>query len=206
MSVPTYNTFEYVALDIPGNPGGSGANLLVDALHIAPNGKVGIGTATPANSLDVGIGGGIHVASGIPSSTSMALYNNSGTLTWNGAALSTGIAVSGTTNYLPMFTGTNSLGNSAVYQTAGSVGVGTTTPAAVLDVYGTGQQSAMLVPRDVTTNRPTAAVNGMLRYNTTTAALETYANNAWTGSCDHYFDRRVSTACGRNDVGSDCRI
>jgi hypothetical protein len=63
--------------------------------------NVGIGTATPLNLLDIGTSGGIHIGSGVPSATSMALYNNSGTLTWNGVALATGSSVSGTTNYAP---------------------------------------------------------------------------------------------------------
>lgn len=46
----------------------------------------------------------------------------------------------GTTNYLPLWTGSSTLGNSAVFQTgSGStakVGIGTTTPASVLDVKG----------------------------------------------------------------------
>ena len=40
--------------------------------------------------------------------------------------------------------------------------------------------SAIIVPRDTTANRPTTAVNGMIRYNTTTPGFEGYANNAWS--------------------------
>lgn len=59
-------------------------------LVINPNGgDVGIGTTSPANLLDIGTGGGIHIASGTPGSTSAALYNNAGALTWNGNALAT---------------------------------------------------------------------------------------------------------------------
>jgi hypothetical protein len=99
-------------------------------------GNVGIGTATPLNLLDIGTSGGIHIASGIPGSTSMALYNNSGTLTWNGIALATGSSVSGTTNYIPVFTGSNSLGDSVIYQSGSNVGIGTASPINSLDIYG----------------------------------------------------------------------
>jgi hypothetical protein len=61
-------------------------------MTIGTTGNVGIGTSSPANTLDIGNGGGIHITSGVPSSTSAALYNNSGTLTWNGSAISTGSA------------------------------------------------------------------------------------------------------------------
>src|ERR1700677_1454343 len=91
-------------------------------------GSVAIGTTSPANTFDV-YGTGIHIQSGVPSSTSMSLYNNSGTLTWNGVALETGASVSGTTNYLPVFTSASSLGNSVVYQSGSNVGIGTTAPA-----------------------------------------------------------------------------
>jgi hypothetical protein len=99
-------------------------------------GNVGIGTATPLNLLDVYGGGGIHISSGVPSSTTMALYNNSGTLTWNGIALATGSSVSGTTNYIPVFTGSNSLGDSVIYQSGSNVGIGTATPQSLVHAYG----------------------------------------------------------------------
>ena len=101
-------------------------------------GNAGIGTTMPVNALDIGTTGGIHIASGIPASTSMALYNNSGALIWNGVVLLNGSSVSGTTNYIPVFTGASSLGNSVIYQSGSSVGIGTTTPAYLLDVSGTG--------------------------------------------------------------------
>jgi len=43
----------------------------------------------------------------------------------------------GTTNFIPRWTGTHALGNSALFQTAsGNVGIGTTTPGAKLDLNG----------------------------------------------------------------------
>ncbi len=114
------------------------------------SGNVGIGTTNPVNLLDVGASGGIHIASGVPSSTSMALYNNSGTLTWNGVALATGSSVSGTTNYIPVFTGANSLGNSAIYQSGSSVGIGTTNPGTPLQVYASGTSPVVSVNGDTT--------------------------------------------------------
>ena len=62
----------------------------------------------------------------------------------------------------------------------GNVGIGTFAPAAGLDVATTGTAgSALIVPRDTTGNRPVAAVNGMLRYNTNAARFEGYQNGAW---------------------------
>jgi hypothetical protein len=49
------------------------------------------------------------------------------------------ITGSGTADYVPVFTGATTVGNSKIFQTVGGdVGIGTTTPAAVLDVKGTG--------------------------------------------------------------------
>lgn len=48
----------------------------------------------------------------------------------------------GTTNYLPVWTNANTIQNSKVFQsTTGNIGVGTTTPAAALDVNGNGNFS-----------------------------------------------------------------
>jgi hypothetical protein len=70
------------------------------------------------------------------------------------------------------------LGTGAV-ASAGSVGIGTASPAASLDIYATGATSAVIVPRDTEANRP-AGVNGMIRYNTNSAKFEAFENGAWT--------------------------
>src|SRR5947209_1702077 len=42
----------------------------------------------------------------------------------------------GTTNYIPVWTNSSTLGNSILFQTGGNVGVGNTAPSAILDVKG----------------------------------------------------------------------
>src|SRR6266851_2376454 len=42
----------------------------------------------------------------------------------------------GTTNYVPIWSNSSTLGNSALFQSGGNVGVGNTTPLAILDVKG----------------------------------------------------------------------
>ena len=43
---------------------------------------------------------------------------------------------SGTTNYIPIWTDSATLGNSIIFQTGGQVGIGTVTPTAILTVNG----------------------------------------------------------------------
>ncbi len=62
---------------------------------------------------------------------------------------------------------------------SGNVGIGVTAPQAALDVAATGITSAIIIPRDTTANRPVTLVNGMIRYNTTTALFEFYQNGIW---------------------------
>jgi hypothetical protein len=57
--------------------------------------------------------------------------------------------------------------------TGGQLGVGTSSPAATLDVGGTG---AMKVPVGTSAERPSSPANGMIRVNTTTGKLEYYLN------------------------------
>ncbi|MEM4589607.1 MAG: hypothetical protein QXL73_06405, partial [Thermoplasmata archaeon] len=43
---------------------------------------------------------------------------------------------SGIANYIPIWTGSNTLGNSIIYQSGGNIGIGTTTPSEKLDIEG----------------------------------------------------------------------
>ena len=54
----------------------------------------------------------------------------------NGAA--SGIGGVGTPNYIPIWAGSQTLGNSVLFQKLSQIGLGTTTPSAKLDSYGTG--------------------------------------------------------------------
>ncbi|MFA4995437.1 MAG: hypothetical protein WC521_09085, partial [Bdellovibrionales bacterium] len=104
-------------------------------------GNVGIGTTAPANALDIGTGGGIHIQAGTPTSTAAALYNVGGTLYWNGTALGSGgggtITGSGTANYVARWTDTSALGTGVLYDNGTNVGIGTNNPAALLEVRAT---------------------------------------------------------------------
>jgi hypothetical protein len=70
------------------------------------------------------------------------------------------ITGSGTADFVPVFTGATTIGNSKIFQTVGGdVGIGTTTPAAVLDVKGTGdvRDTLTLFPK---LTHPSLSVHG----------------------------------------------
>jgi hypothetical protein len=72
----------------------------------------------------------------------------------------TNITGSGTADFIPMFTGTTTIGNSKIFQTVGgNVGISTTTPAAKLDVKGTQdvRDTLTLFPK---TTHPVLTVHG----------------------------------------------
>ena len=70
------------------------------------------------------------------------------------------ITGSGTADFVPMFTGATTIGNSKIFQTVGgNVGIATTTPAAKLDVAGAGdvRDTLTLFPK---LTHPTLSVHG----------------------------------------------
>jgi hypothetical protein len=108
--------------------------------------NVGVGSATPSEKLD--INGAVRV--GTTSSS------NAGTIRWNspnfqgydgtqwvnfGGGTLTG---SGTTNYIPKWTGSTALGNSLLYDNGTNVGIGNTNPIYKLDVFASNADMARI--------------------------------------------------------------
>jgi len=63
-----------------------------------------------------------------------------------------------------------------VVTTQGNVGIGTASPAATLDISGSG---AVKLPVGTTAERPANPAVGMARFNTTTGSLEVYNGSSW---------------------------
>lgn len=60
------------------------------------------------------------------------------------------IGGSGTTNYIPKFSSSTAIGNSAIYDNAGNIGIGTTSPSVKFDVRTTGTSTVMKVQKSWT--------------------------------------------------------
>ena len=169
-------------------PNGSATSLT--RMAITSSGNVGIGTTNASNKLHVA--GSLTLGASAPTSDDNGDYGIYSGGQLRVRANASGASGDGSYTNLILEAGTtgstagniifNNLGNESLRVTSsGNVGIGTTSPQAVLDVNGSGTaQSAMIVPRDSTAARPTG-INGMLRYNTTNAQLETYSSGAWAG-------------------------
>ncbi len=138
------------------------------------------------------VGGGVLTNLNLKNTTgysTVKLSNNGGEFYMGMEGSSTGTVFLGDTPYAGIV---GTYGSSALQlatksnvratlDISGKLGIGTATPQAGLDVATTGtDKSAVIVPRDSTLNRPTTAVNGMIRYNSTTNKFEAYENSIWT--------------------------
>ena len=151
-------------------------------LTVLANGSVGVGTAAPNRRLEVATTSAypLRITSSNANNTNLEISNLASSAIWTSS-------VSGTSPpFGAMPSGSYYLANQgnpnqAVVVTPGnSVGIGTAVPLAALDVATVGTiGSAIIVPRDTTANRPSVAVNGMIRYASDTSALEAYQNGAW---------------------------
>lgn len=155
------------------NSGAIGANSTVsvnNALVLGSGCYVGIGTSSPAYTLDLGnINSqcGIQLAESTsqpatPSGTSIVLFNNAGTLSY--------IGTSAVVNELV----TNVLGTSGQIASSGGI-----TPTISLDDNPIIPGAASLtIPIGNTADRPSSPTNGMIRYNSQTGYFEVY-NGSW---------------------------
>ena len=116
--------------------------------------KVGIGTSSPAATLDVS--GTMKLTDGHEGSGKVLVSNASGNASW-----ADGATVNG---------GGWTVSGNHIYNTSDSVGVGTASPGAKLEVNG------IIKMDDASTTNPQA---GMIRWNSTTQDFEGYNGTGW---------------------------
>lgn len=164
---------------VSGNIAGNAAN--VSGTVLAGHGGTGLTTPTD-NQLLIGTGTGWEQA---------ALGTG---LSYDGTTLTaSGVSGSGSTNTIPLFSGSTALGNSALTQSAGNVSasanmnaatasIGTATPNAKALLELSSTTKGFLGSRMTTTQRDaiTSPPTGLQIYNTTTNRPEYYDGSAWT--------------------------
>ena len=115
------------------SPSSGGTVTSVAALTIGTSGTdlsstVATSTTTPVITLNVPTASATN--RGALSSADWTTFNN------KQSALTNPVTGTGTTNYLPKFTGTSTIGNSQIFDNGTNVGIGNASPAAKLDVNG----------------------------------------------------------------------
>jgi hypothetical protein len=173
----------------------------IERLRITSSGRVGIGTSAPQSVLDISAPAVVpNYTAGSEVASNLRILNPSSDIN-TGPRISFGTIYSGTSNIESAFigvqrlTGTstsasagaaslvfgvNKVGSTGTAEamrinSAGNVGIATTSPTTTLDVGGT---AAIKVPVGTTAQRPTPAT-GQLRFNSQAASFEGYNGSAW---------------------------
>lgn len=89
---------------------------------------IGASPVTTSGNITLAIATATGSQNGLLSSTDWTTFNGKQN------ALTNPVTGTGTTNYLPKFTGTSALGNSLIYDNGTNVGIGTTSPSNLLSV------------------------------------------------------------------------
>ena len=126
--------------------------------------------AGPIDVASVTSAGFIGIASNVPASTVMRLYNNAGTLMWNGSTVAIGGAISGTTGKLGKFTAPNAIGDSICSESGTTLTCVNTLSATTL----TGTLS--------TASQPNVTTMGGLTSASALATVGTITSGVWNGT------------------------
>lgn len=129
--VPTSRTLTIngTAFDLSANRSWSVGTVTSVGLSSATSGvTIGSSPITTSGTITLAIATASGSQQGLLSSTDWTTFNNKQN------ALTNPVTGTGTTNYLPKFTGTSTIGNSLVFDNGTNVGIGTATPSYKLDV------------------------------------------------------------------------
>ena len=137
-----------------------------ERMRITNAGNVGIGTTTPSVLLDVNGETRIRTINNFSGAPTFLLTTDAnGVIQKSTTAPVTG---SGTTNYVPKFTGSTAVGNSQIFDNGTNVGIGNISPSFLLDVSGQGRYTSTLA--DVLRILSTNANGGFIALQTSTIA------------------------------------
>ena len=170
--VPTSRTLTIngTAYDLSANRSWSVGTVTSVGLSSATSGvTIGSTPITTSGTITLAIATASGSQQGLLSSTDWTTFNN------KQSALTNPVTGTGTTNYLPKFTGTSTIGNSVVYDDGTNIGIGTTTPLVKLHVNGTGTQYFRLSSSTNSTFQQMGATSGgtFLEYKTLYRLVDT---------------------------------
>ena len=118
-------------------------NLYYTEARVNANTNVAANTAARHNAVTLGTANGLSLSTqilslGLASSSANGALSSTDWTTFNNKqnALTNPVTGTGTTNYLPKFTGTSTIGNSQIFDNGTNVGIGTTNPISKLQVNG----------------------------------------------------------------------
>jgi hypothetical protein len=120
-------------------------NLYYTEARVNANTNVAANTAARHNAVTLGTANGLSLSTqqlslGLASSSANGALSSTDWTTFNNKqnALTNPVTGTGTTNYLPKFTGASTIGNSQIFDNGSNVGVGTDTPSALFTVSSVG--------------------------------------------------------------------
>jgi hypothetical protein len=146
-NVRTSDIYLMTAKNFSGGQLGQYLDTTISVVANQDGGRLGISNLNPLYKLDVngtlGVTGATTLSNLSGSGTRMVTASSTGLLSTQSIPIGT-VTGTGTTNYLPIFTGSSSLGNSSIYDN-GNIGIGTNNPTVALDILNsTSAQSAKI--------------------------------------------------------------
>jgi hypothetical protein len=185
----TVNTSVYISFQPAGTPPPSTASVVMTVTQ-----QSGIMAGTGMTSLTTTGSSGASTYNSGTGALNVPTYTLSGL---------GGISGSGTTNYIPKFTGTSALGNSLIYDDGTNVSIGTTSGLGLFNVTGS-KTAATAIARGVNfTPTLVAAANSDTLIGLDIAP--TFTNGAFTGVTNGALrvnGNILTSSNGTNDIGS----
>lgn len=173
--------------------GASTSTLVVDS-----NDRVGIGLAAPVANLHVKAAAASAVVHTLEADSGQLIRPRmrfSGVDTWEWLYSETDIKLRNMVAVKDIVQIKDAPANSLYMDASGNIGLGTATPAVVLDAGG--DTGAIAVPKGTTAQRPASPSAGMIRQNTDTGRFEVYDGAEWTpvgGAVEFLASQTLTTA------------